>query len=334
MRLAKRWGWLLAVLVCLAGIAVGCGREEASSGGKTPNTAATEEKANLPKQKEAATRTAVSAWGEVEVPVQPKRVALTYHDDIDHFVALGVTPVAVPTYERSGNSNGYLPYLTEAMKGVEKIGNAPSLEAILSADPDLIVAGYHHRDLKEQLNRIAPTLYFEWQVDWRKTHLEMGKALGLEAKAQANIDAFNAETQKTKDALKLVVGNDPVAFIRVRQKQLEVYGASGTGAFPSFILYELLGLTPVEEAPKDNWGAPVSLEHFAGMKAEHIFLYVLENDDDAGLAKELLSNPLYRQVPAIQKNRVYMVQSFPWDRGGPIAFTQGMEQIRKMVAGR
>lgn len=339
----------MALLLALLLLAAGCGGSDKSGSGSGSEASGTagqgeqqvsgaqpgqEEQPKQQKQEEAKTRKAVSVWGEVEVPVAPKRIVLTYHDDIDHFMALGVRPVGVPTYERSGNIDGYFPYLAEQMKGIEKLGNAPSPEAILSVNPDLIIAGYFHREMKDQLNRIAPSLYFEWNVDWRKTHLEMGKAVGLEAKAQANIDAFNAETEKTKTALKAAIGNEKVAFIRVRQKQLELYGGAGTGAYATFILYDLLQLTPPDEAPKDSWGHQISLESFAGLKADHIFMYTHENDDDNALANDLLTNPLYQQVPAIKNKRVYQVQSFPWDRGGPIAFTQGMVQIREMVTGR
>ncbi|XID93931.1 ABC transporter substrate-binding protein [Paenibacillaceae bacterium WGS1546] len=315
MKLVHRLGLSLVLLICFAGLLVGCGRNGAESG-----------------EDAAATRIVDNLWGQIEVPANPQRIVLTYHDDIDHFAALGANLAGIPTYERSGNIDGYLPYLADQMQGVEKLGNAPSLEAILSAKPDLIVAGYFHREIQEQLAKIAPTLFFEWNVDWRKTHLEMGKALGLEAKAQENIDRFNAEAEKTKAYLETVIGDEPVAFIRVRQKQLDLYGSMEDGSFVSMILYNWLGLTPVEEAPKDVWGAPFSLENFAEMKAEHIFLYVHEDDDDVALAQELLTQPLYQNVPAIKNNKVYKVQSFPWDRGGPIAFTMGMEQIREIVA--
>ncbi|RXZ81108.1 hypothetical protein EBB07_15485 [Paenibacillaceae bacterium] len=347
----QRLGWMFIVMVLCLGSVLGCSQNntasEQSNVPASSEPAASEENTNFgaepdetnktdeaaAEEENASTYIVDSAWGEVELPLHPKRVVLTYHDDIDHIVALGIKPAAVPTYERKGNIDGYLPYLVDEMQGVDKIGNAPPPEAILAAEPDLIVAGYFHREMQAELEKIAPSIYFEWNTDWRKTHLEMGKALGMEDKAQANIAAFNEETEKTKAALKKTIGDEKVAFIRVRQNQLELYGAAGTGSYASMILYDWLDLTPVDEAPTDNWGGPFSLESFAEMKAEHIFLYVLENDENAALATSLLNDKLYAAVPAIQKKQVYMVDSFPWDRGGPIAFTMGMQKIREMVAG-
>ncbi|MHA6482222.1 ABC transporter substrate-binding protein [Paenibacillus sp. strain BS8-2] len=194
----------------------------------------------------------------------------------------------------------------------------------------MLVAGYHHRDYLQELQKIAPTIYFEWVVDWRETHLEMGRVLNLEEKAQANVDAFNAETEKTKAHLSGTIGDEPVAFMRVRENQLELYGGAGTGSSASFILYDLLGLTPVKDASTDTWGAQYSLESFTNSEAEHLVLLIQENEENLKLVDDLLANPLYKNVPAIQKGQVYKVHSFPWERGGPIAFTQGMKDIREM----
>ncbi|MBD2844847.1 ABC transporter substrate-binding protein [Paenibacillus sp. IB182496] len=282
---------------------------------------------------EGATRTVTTAGRTTDIPAQPERIVLTYDDDVDHFMALGLKPVAVPEYQRTDNIDGYLPYLAEELQGVQTFPLSTDFEPILSAEPDLIVAGYHHREVLEELEKIAPTVYFEWKVDWRDTHLEMGRALGLEAQAQANVDAFNAETETTRAHLAEIIGDEPVAFIRVRQNQLELYGAPdiSAAASASFILYNLLGLTPVQDATTETWGEVYSLEAFTASEAEHLFLFVQENEDDQALVEELLSSNLYQNVPAIQKGQVYMVSSYPWERGGPIAFTAGMAEIREMV---
>lgn len=278
-----------------------------------------------------ATRTVSTLAGEVDIPADPQRILLTYDDDTDHLLALGLKPVAIPLYQRTDNIDGYIPYLADQLQGVTTYPLSAEFEPILAAEPDLIVAGYHHRDYLDALQQIAPTIYFDWVVDWRITHLEMGRVLGLEDKAQANVDAFNAELEKTKAYLAEAIGEEPVAFFRVRQNQLELYGGPGTGSSASFILYDLLGLTPVEEAPADTWGKPFSLETFTDLKAEHIFLLVQESDENNALVDALLAEDLYKNVPAIQKNQIYKVSSYPWERGGPIGFTLGMQHIREMV---
>lgn len=352
MKLRLRLGITLAIILLLAGTIAGCGGSTAPKGGadSTANTDPanpapepapdTEAEASGENQAEpeqgseepqAVTRKVNTLAGEVDIPSDPQRILLTYDDDTDHFIALGLKPVAVPLYQRTDNIDGYFPYLADQLQGVTTFPLSADFEPILAAEPDLIVAGYHHRDYLDALQQIAPTIYFDWVVDWRITHLEMGRVLGLEDKAQANIDAFNAEMEKTKAYLAEAIGEEPVAFLRVRQNQLELYGGPGTGSSASFILYDLLGLTPVEEAPADTWGEPFSLESFTSLKAEHIFLLVQENDENNALVDALLAEELYKNVPAIQKDQVYKVSSYPWERGGPIGFTLGMERIREMV---
>lgn len=345
-------GWSMMVILMSMILLVGCGKEEAvvepddqtvtngqqqqvepkeeEPAAVDQEPAKTEETAE-PAEGAASMRLVNTLAGEVEIPVDPQRIVLTYDDDVDHFVALGLKPVSVPVYDRTDNVNGFLPYLADQLEGVTTYPLSAAFEPILAANPDLIVAGYHHRDYLAELQKIAPTIYFEWDVDWRKTHLEMGRVLGLEEKAQANVDAFEAEREKTAAYLAEKIGDEPVAFIRVRQKELELYGAAGTGSSASFILYDLLGLTAVEEAPTDVWGESFSLESFTTLTAEHIFFLVQDTDENNALLEELLSSDLYKNVPAIQKGQVHKVNSYPWERGGPIIFTQGMAQIREMI---
>jgi iron complex transport system substrate-binding protein len=329
----QKWGLLLAMSVLIIGLLAGCGggNSNENKGGAASTAVASASPSPDGSEATPTTRTVTTPAGTTGIPAKPERIVLTYDDDVDHFMALGLKPVAAPTYQRTDNVNGYLPYLADQLQGVETYPLSTDLEPIAAADPDLIVAGYHHREVIQDLQKIAPTISFEWDVDWRKTHLEMGRVLGLEEKAQANVDAFNAEMEKTKAYLAEIIGDEPVAFIRVRQNQLELYGGAGTGSSASFILHDLLGLKPVEEAVTDTWGAQFSLESFTSLKAEHLFLLVQENDENTELVEDMLANTLYKNVPAIQKNQVYKVHSFPWERGGPIAFTKGMEQIREMV---
>jgi iron complex transport system substrate-binding protein len=333
----QRWGLLLAMSALIIGLLSACGggnaNDNAGGSASTADTSASPStEASATEQPEATpgTRSVTTLAGTIDIPSEPRRIVLTYDDDIDHFMALGLKPVAAPVYDRADNVNGFLPYLADQLEGMATFPLSADFEPILKAEPDLLVAGYHHRDYLQELQKIAPTVYFEWNVDWRKTHLEMGRVLNLEEKAKANVDGFNAEMEITKAHLAETIGTEPVAFMRVRENQLELYGGAGTGSSASFILYDLLGLTPVKDAATDTWGAQYSLESFTRSEAEHLVLLVQENEENLKLVDDLLANPLYKNVPAIQKGQVYKVFSFPWERGGPIAFTQGMKDIREM----
>ncbi|GBF77695.1 hypothetical protein PA598K_06257 [Paenibacillus sp. 598K] len=352
MKNMQKWMLVLAMSALMVGLLAACGGESKTTDGNTGaaegaaedaasgNENAASEKTDeangaVPDESEDAAepsfRSVTTLAGTVDIPAHPQRIVLTYDDDVDHFMALGLKPVAAPLYARTDNINGYLPYLADQLEGMETFPLSANLEPILSANPDLLVAGYHHREALAELQKIAPTVYFDWVVDWRETHLEMGRVLNLEEKAQANVDAFNAEVETTKADLAEKIGDDPVAFIRVRQNGLELYGGPGTGSSASFILYDLLGLTPVKDAATDTWGGPYSLESFTQSEAEHLFLLIQENEENLALVDEMLANELYQNVPAIQKGQVYKVHSYPWERGGPIAFTEGMKEIREMV---
>lgn len=337
MKRMQKWGLLLAMSALIMILLAACGGEnkatnEGGEGSTAPGSASpSPEVIEETPEPSPTVRTVTTLAGTVDIPTNPERIVLTYDDDVDHFLALGLKPVAAPLYDRDDNINGYLPYLADQLEGMGTFPLSTDFEPIVAAEPDLLVAGYHHREVLTELQKIAPTVYFEWDVDWRKTHLEMGRLLNLEEKAKSNVDAFNAEMEITKTYVADAIGDEPVAFIKVRQNQLELYGGPGTGSSASFILYDLLGLTPVKDAATDTWGAQFSLESFTGLEAEHLFLLVQGNDENAALVDDLLSNELYKNVPAIQKGQVYKVNSYPWERGGPIVFTEGMKQIREMI---
>ncbi|WP_162463419.1 ABC transporter substrate-binding protein [Paenibacillus psychroresistens] len=332
MKLKNQATAVFISLLMVVIIAVGCGtKEETKTQTESPQATAapTAAPTAVPtasaEPTPAANRIVTTILGDVEIPANPTRIALTYHDDIDHLMALGIKPIAVPTYDRTGQIDGYLPYLAEGLKGVEKIGNVPSAEAILSTNPDLIIAGYSHKDVIGELNKIAPTLFFEWKMDWRETHLALGKALGLESKAQANIDEYNALLEDAKSKLKAAVGNQTVAFIRLTAKEIRIHGLKDQ--VPGYILYDQLGLTPSEGVPKETWAEPISKEVFAQMKVDHIFMHVDEDSDTELLKKELLENEIYKNIPAVKNGQVHLVPNHPWNRGGPLAFKEGIQQV-------
>lgn len=316
---------LCAGILLLAAISTGCSQANSGKqGAATPSSQPVQTTASSPAQ-EPATRVVETSLGQAEIPAHPTRIALTYHDDIDHLMALGIKPAAVPTYDRPGNVDGFFPYLAEDLKGVQKLGTAISMEPIVAADPDLIIAGYHFKDKMDELNKIAPSFYLEWKADWRETHMELGKALGKEAEAQKNVDEFNSLVKQAKEKLQTALGDQTVVFIRVLQKEIRLHGT--IDQVPGFILYNQLGLKPSPEVPTDTWGKPISKEAFALMKTDHIFLSVNDTDEAKAVAKEFMESPLYAEIPAIKNGNVHMVQGFPWERGGPIAFKDGIRQV-------
>lgn len=138
-----RWGrkflWA-AVLIMALTVLAACGTnntakdnvaktENAGESTSASNSKPTEGSGNA--QEEGATRTITGEFGDVEIPVSPKRVAGIYVED--YLKALGITPV-VQWYHPSWGKQDYLNL------DVPEFDITGSMEVLLEKDPDLIIA--------------------------------------------------------------------------------------------------------------------------------------------------------------------------------------------------
>ncbi|MHA6482223.1 hypothetical protein ACX1C1_10035 [Paenibacillus sp. strain BS8-2] len=139
MKQKQRWGLLLAITLLIGLLsACGGGNTNANNGGSASTTEASASptaEASATTQPEAtpSTRSVTTLAGTIDIPSDPKRIVLTYDDDIDHFMALGLKPVAAPVYDRADNVNGFLPYLADQLEGMATFPLSPDFEPILQA---------------------------------------------------------------------------------------------------------------------------------------------------------------------------------------------------------
>lgn len=98
--------------------------------------------------------------GESCVPIQPQRVIVLDTSALDAALFLGIRPIG----SDSLNDLGYFSYSDEDLSGIELVGDScqPSIEKILSLNPDLIIAYLCRDESKDEtyqrLSRIAPVV--------------------------------------------------------------------------------------------------------------------------------------------------------------------------------
>ena len=116
----------------------------------------------------------------------------------DAAIALGVTPVAIPTQSYGGDENGVLPWIGEDARGPGR-GDCRRCSArprsrrtrrSIEAKPDLILAQYSgitEDAVREARRRSRPTVAYPdepWSTPWRDVITIAGEALGKEAEAE------------------------------------------------------------------------------------------------------------------------------------------------------
>lgn len=150
-------------------------------------------------------------YGETVIEEAPERVATWGWGATDAVLALGVVPVAIPSSEYGGGDNLITPWVEEALAdlGAEDpilLDNSSfelSVEELLAADPDVLIASYSGLTQEEYdavtdagIPVVAPEEAL-WSTPWRDVITDTGRALGLEAETE---DLLAGLEQQVSDA--------------------------------------------------------------------------------------------------------------------------------------
>lgn len=136
------------------------------------------------------------AFGSTTIEARPERIVTIGWMSQDTVIALGIVPTAIPLQTWGGDSEGFYPWITDALATLGKgkpaqldfAGGIP-FEDILELDPDLILARYSGltQDDYTRLSDIAPTVAYAgepWQGEWRDITRTTAAALGEAARGE------------------------------------------------------------------------------------------------------------------------------------------------------
>lgn len=326
----------VVLIVAMSAIAA-CGNNKAADGKsvQTGNkveqaaaaSAAPAEAGNKPSS-EGATRTIAGEFGEVEIPVNPQRVAAIYLED--YLKALGVTPV-VQWYHPSWGKQDYLNL------DVPEFDISGSIEALLDKNPDLIFAdGGVDAAKYEQYSLVAPTYRLPESVlqDSRLILTAVADALGIPEKGKAVLAEYDQKVEDGKAALQQALGQEKVAVIRlnVADKTVALFGVKNrfTG-----VLYNQFGLTPVPMAAEmTEFQSIISEEVIPELQADHIIVFPDNGDWDTAANQEairILDGPLWKNLPAVKNGNIYRMERSHWQSGAITANLMKLDDLLKSM---
>ncbi len=285
---------LIIPFIALLFILSACSSQPKDTGSNGSGTAAPEAPATNDKDSASGTITYQSENGPVEVPANPQRVIVlsTFAGDLIH---LGVNMVGVDSWSKLN------PAFADKLKDAEEVSDE-NLEKIIELNPDLIIGLSTIKNV-DKLKEIAPTVTFTYgKVDYLTQHLEIGKLVNKEKKAQAWIDDFKQRAEKAGEEIRAKIGEDAtVSVIESFEKQLYVYGNNwGRG---TEILYQAMKLKMPEKvketALKEGYYA-ISTEVLPEFAGDYIILSKF-NDADTSFQQ----TDTYKQIPAVKNGRVF-----------------------------
>lgn len=267
------------------------------------------------------------------VPENPKRVVvLDQSFSLGIGLELGLPIIGAPLTRMSDES-----LLKKAQAaGVEDLGfvTEPNLERLVTLQPDLIIAFTGNPGLAESvypmLSSLAPTM-LDTSGDWRGFYNVIGQLSGQEDKVAGLFKAYNDRLEEVRAKLP----DTPVSILRITSWDFQVYTESPDAYAPFEIAAEAgLVRSNYETAPNGPSLKRPDWEELANLDGE-ILLYIVggTNDSDVdGRHEEVIENPLWQVLPAVQSGNVHRIDPATWmEFSGLISAHRVLDDIERLI---
>jgi len=314
MRFRKSSLLSLTAILLVSIVLAACGSQNGANSGKSGgngNTSAEQKSqtgGNQPaggNAEQSQTKVFKDMKGDVTVPTNPQRIVSITH--LGDLAALGVKPVGAGSLALE---NSIL--LKDELAGVANVGDV-SMEKVLELNPDLIIVpSYLPADNVEQLKKIAPVVTLAttgWEgIDPLEEVKTMGELLGKQKEAEEFITRYKQKAEEAKKKIEEVIGPDEkIGTYSIWAKNFWVWPKTRDAGYN---LYEMFGLKPLPKIESEAFpgqGIDISLEVLSDYAADHMFVTVYEPDGGAERAKEVMNGAVWKNLPAVKNNHVYML---------------------------
>lgn len=270
-------------------------------------------------------------FGEVKIPVKPKRIAAIYLED--YLLALGVEPV-VQWYHPTWGKQEYLNL------NVPQFDITGSIEALLAMEPDLIISdGFADAARYEKYSKVAPTYRLTDDIqngNSAEILRKIADLIGVPEKAEELLKNYDNKIKDMKTKLQTRIGKETVAVLRLNigEKDINILGIKNR--FVGSILYKELGLTaPNLVANMDNFIDTLSMEKLPELGADHIIILTSNGTWSSPENREaingLMDSPIWKSIPAVKNGHVYQVDRTYWQTGAYTANLLKLKDLEKFL---
>ncbi|MER7669259.1 iron-siderophore ABC transporter substrate-binding protein [Kitasatospora sp. NPDC096128] len=272
-------------------------------------------------------RTVKHAMGETVIPAKPTRVVVLDTGELDNVVSLGIQPVGVVHTDASKSLPSYLKDKAGNPAAVGTI-NSLNLEAIAALKPDLILGSQlRAQDQYAQLSKIAPTVFsLRPGYPWKQNFLLNASPFGLQAEAQAQLDAYQAAAAAIGTGLG---GKRPsITPLRFMPGRTRLYAEL---SFIGTILTDVPLPQPAIEQVKEL-AVEVSPEQIDKADADWIF-YGMYGSPSSTSQDAVLGGALWKTLGAVKSGQARPVSDETWFLGlGVMAANAVLSDLKGFVA--
>jgi iron complex transport system substrate-binding protein len=190
----------------------------------------------------------------------------------------------------------------------------PSLERVTALKPDLIIGSTEaHSTIYETLSKIAPTILID-HMDWKKQLQLLSEVTGHEGAATEALAAYERRVASIR--ARMEKKDLTVSTVRFAPGRFVVF-VDGPAAYAPFAVLHEAGVkrTAYETVTDGTIVKRPDWEELANLGGD-ILLYVsasgFESGPDDALEKEVIENPLWQLLPAVQNGRAFRVDRATW----------------------
>lgn len=260
---------------------------------------------------------------KLEINQDPKKVVVFDMGALDTIRELGKEDTVI------GAPLKTLPTYLDSYKGVENAGGMkePDLEKINAMQPELIIISGRQEDMKQELEKIAPTLYLD--VDnkeaWQSTMANIetiGTIYDKEDEAKEKVQEL---TVKRDNLRKMTEKSGKTGLMSlVNEGSLSVYGPDSRFG----IIYEGFGVIPADkEIEASTHGQEVSYEYVLEVNPDILFVVdrtkAIGGDDGKN---NVTDNTLVKETTAGKDGKIISLTPDVWYLAGG-----GIESTRLMM---
>jgi iron complex transport system substrate-binding protein len=286
--------FFMVALVALAGVFAACSKNSSPAATTVAGEAA---------------RVVNTLRGAVSIPSDPQRIA-DASGVSDILYIIGHKPVATSDSDAYDYTR-FPSYLANILAGAKIIGypmaDTVDLEAVLAAEPDLIIINPRQEKAYDQLSAIATTIVIEPNVnDWRGDLRMVAGLFNASEAAEQFIGAYNEKALAVGRAIRAANGENATYF------SFLTAGTSYylfTGAAYGDIFYNDMGLkAPAKLPAQDSITLPTAtLEGLTEIDADYIV--VLASPDDRAL---LEGSAVWNTFKAVKNKHVVWLSQSPY----------------------
>lgn len=309
------------ITVIMFGLLVlaGCG----TVGGDEPNENDKKDEAS------GDTITVKHEMGETEVPANPKKIVALEFSYVDALATLGISPVGIAD---DNDESRIIKPIREKIDDYTSVGTRkqPSMEIISSLKPDLIIADLQrHKDVYEQLSKIAPTIMLNSLAADYGQILEgfekIAYTVGKEEKGKAVLAAH----KKRMEEIKAEVPEDEDRTVLPAVVTADGFFAHNVASYTGTLL-ESIGLKNAIQDGSDRYNK-INLEQIVKFNPDVLFL--MQSSDET-IVDQWKDNPLWQNISAVKNDQVYTVDQNTWSRfRGLISSEAILEEAVKKLYG-